>query len=74
MSDELMSVLQKAIRRGNTFDAMYWAAELDNSNMGKQAMDRLTVIASEDVSLSYVGSPIWINHQHKEWYRVNRDS
>jgi replication-associated recombination protein RarA len=58
MHDEVMSSIQKAIRRGNPFDAMYWAAELDNSEHGKGAIDRLTVIHSEDVSMTYGAMPV----------------
>ena len=65
LTDEVMSILQKAVRRGNAYDAMYWAAELDQSGMGKGALDRLTVVASEDVSLTVPSMPTYINTLYK---------
>jgi replication-associated recombination protein RarA len=65
LKDEVMSILQKAVRRGNAQDAMYWAAELDISGMGRGALDRLTVVASEDVSLTVPSLPTYINTLYK---------
>ncbi len=51
--DELVSALQKDIRRGNEEQAMHWALELGGegaSGFGQLA-SRLTVIAYEDVGL-----------------------
>lgn len=55
--DELVSALQKDIRRGNEQQAMHWALELGaegKSGFGQLA-SRLTVIAYEDVGL---GDPV----------------
>ena len=53
------------MRRGLVEDALYWASELDQSGQGKSAIDRLTVVASEDASLSVPHMPIYVNQLHK---------
>jgi replication-associated recombination protein RarA len=50
--DEVVSALQKSIRRGLSDDAAFWAVELNESGFGAWAWRRLTVIASEDVGLA----------------------
>jgi len=45
---ELLSALQKDIRRGNEYEAMFWAVELETFNP-RMLWNRLTVIASEDI-------------------------
>lgn len=40
---------------------MYWAAELDRSGKGKIALQRITVVCSEDVSLGVVALPSGIH-------------
>lgn len=45
---EVLSALQKAIRRGNTRLACYWAAELYESRFGPHVWNRLLVISAED--------------------------
>lgn len=49
---EVVSALQKAIRRGNEEQALYWATELMESNEGYRMWRRLLVIAAEDVGLA----------------------
>ncbi len=50
--DEVASALQKSIRRGMEYDALYWAFELFESGYWKYVFRRLTVIAMEDVGWS----------------------
>ena len=45
---EVLSALQKEIRRGNEFEAVYWATELATSNPN-MVWKRLKIIASEDI-------------------------
>ena len=52
--DEVVSALQKSIRRGQEEAAAYWALELVDSGMAKYLWRRLLVIAAEDIGL---GSP-----------------
>lgn len=49
---EVVSVLQKSIRRGLEEDALFWAAELYLSGRQEHAWRRLRIIASEDVGLA----------------------
>jgi len=49
---EVVSALQKAIRRGNEEQALYWASELMESNEQYRMWRRLIVIAAEDVGLA----------------------
>jgi replication-associated recombination protein RarA len=50
--DEVVSALQKTVRRGLADQAMFWAMELDQSGYTAYAFRRLMVIASEDVGLA----------------------
>jgi hypothetical protein len=50
--DEVTSALQKSIRRGQEFEAGYWALELIDSGHWKYLMDRLQTIACEDIGLA----------------------
>ena len=50
--DELLSALQKDIRRGNEYEAVFWAVELERFNP-RMLWNRLRVIASEDVGPAY---------------------
>jgi len=59
--DEVVSALQKSIRRGLEEESMYWALELANSGYGQYLWRRLCVIVSEDVGLIEPIAPIVIN-------------
>lgn len=50
--DEVVSALQKDIRRGNYEQACFWAIELVNSGNAYRLWKRLMVIAVEDVGLA----------------------
>lgn len=47
---ECVSALQKEIRRGNKYEATYWALEIYNSNYVDYVWNRLMVISVEDVA------------------------
>ena len=49
---EVVSALQKAIRRGRVDDALYWAVDMDLSGYAAYCWRRLLYIASEDVGLA----------------------
>jgi replication-associated recombination protein RarA len=53
--DEIVSALQKEIRRGKTEEAMWYAVELNRSGYGGYCWRRLMVVATEDVG---VGDPM----------------
>lgn len=48
---EVSSALQKAIRRSDEKQAMYWAVELYDSNMESHLWKRLLVMSTEDIGL-----------------------
>lgn len=58
--DEVISALQKEIRRGNEYDAVYWAVELESFN-SKALWNRLKVIASEDVGVAEPHAPLIVS-------------
>lgn len=49
---EVVSAMQKSIRRGKEEDAMYWGVELFESGMAPYAWKRLIIIAMEDIGLA----------------------
>jgi replication-associated recombination protein RarA len=54
---EVMSAMQKSIRRGLEEDALFWGTELYLSDLADQAWSRLLVISSEDVGLASLVGP-----------------
>ena len=58
--DEVISALQKEIRRGNEYEAVYWAVELESFN-SKALWNRLKVIASEDVGVAEPHAPLIVS-------------
>jgi len=58
--DEVISALQKDIRRGNEYEAVYWAVELESFNP-KAMWNRLKVIASEDVGVAEPHAPLIVS-------------
>jgi len=49
---EVVSALQKSIRRGDEEGALYWSLELSESSFGQYLWRRLLIIASEDIGLA----------------------
>lgn len=70
---EVLSALQKSIRRGFEADAVFWATELYLSGYENQAWDRFHVIASEDVGLAYPEMVADIQALHNDWKTRRRD-
>lgn len=64
---EVVSALQKAIRRGDEAQATWWAAELDQSGFATHCWNRLIVIASEDVGIAWPEGPAVIRALHQTW-------
>ena len=69
--DEVYSCLQKAIRRGNVEETIYWAMEFDLSGCSQAAIDRLTVIGSEDQSLALLQTPLYLWNDWNEFNQLN---
>lgn len=73
--DEVVSALQKCIRRGRADDAIWWAIEMNESGYGAYAWRRLMVIASEDVGLADHHAPVLVNALYQmsvELYKAAR--
>ena len=68
---ELLSALQKDIRRGNEYQAVFWAAELESFNP-KTLWNRLRVIASEDIGIANPLAPLVIDVLEKEYDDARR--
>jgi len=59
--DEVVSSLQKTIRRGMVDEAIWWAIEMNESGFGAYAWRRLMVIVSEDIGLADHHAPVLVN-------------
>lgn len=64
---EVISALQKAIRRCEEENAVYWAIELYKSGFAKALWSRLLIITSEDVGLAEKGIEQSINALHSNY-------
>jgi replication-associated recombination protein RarA len=64
---ELLSALQKDIRRGNEYEAMFWAVKLEGFN-ATALWNRLKVIASEDIGIANPLAPLVIDVLEKEYF------
>jgi replication-associated recombination protein RarA len=64
---ELLSALQKDIRRGKEYEAVFWAVELESFDP-RTLWNRLRVIASEDISIANQIAPLVIDVLEKEYY------
>jgi replication-associated recombination protein RarA len=51
--DEVISALQKSIRRKEKEDAIYWALQLHNCGYGNAVFKRLTIILSNIINQSF---------------------
>jgi len=63
---ELLSALQKDIRRGNEYEALFWAVELESFNP-RMLWNRLRIIASEDIGITNPLAPLIIDVLEKEY-------
>ena len=67
---EVLSALQKSIRRGLEEDALFWATELYLSGYEVQAWNRLCVIASEDVGIAYSDVFMCVRELYRAWTEI----
>lgn len=73
---ELLSALQKDIRRGNEYQALFWAVELESFN-SKMLWNRLQAIASEDIGVANPFAPLLIDileRKYDDARKRNNDS
>lgn len=64
---EVVSALQKAIRRSDEEQAVYWAVELDQSGMAHYLWSRLLIITSEDVGIAWTEGPSVMRSLFETW-------
>ena len=64
---EVVSALQKAIRRGDERGALFWASELDLAGFANYVWKRLRIIASEDVGLADVDAVTATRVLYENW-------
>lgn len=64
---EVVSALQKAIRRGDEIQTVAWTVELDQSGHSQWLWNRLLVITSEDVGLAWPEGPQVIRALYETW-------
>lgn len=72
---EVVSALQKSIRRSDEKQSVQWAAELDQSGFGSYLWNRLTIITSEDVGVAWPEGPAVIaalRHSYEEMVAKGR--
>jgi MgsA AAA+ ATPase C terminal len=70
--DELASALQKAVRRGEEREALYWASELDLAGFANYAWKRLLVISSEDVGLASTETVLAVRALRENWLEMRK--
>lgn len=70
--DEVSSALQKAIRRGEERQAIFWATELDLSGYGNYAWKRLRIICSEDVGVAWPEGPAVVRALYENWVETRK--
>lgn len=64
---EVASAFQKAIRRGEEREAIFWATELDLAGYGNYVWKRMRVIASEDVGMADRDLTVTIRCLYENW-------
>ena len=71
---ELLSALQKDIRRGKEYKALFWAAELETFNP-TALWNRLRIIASEDVGIASPLVPVIVDTLCRQYleFKKNRN-
>jgi replication-associated recombination protein RarA len=72
LNGEVASALQKAIRRGNEREALFWASELDLAGYGGYVWKRLRIIASEDVGLAAPEAVILTRVLYDNWLEAKK--
>ena len=70
---EVASAMQKAIRRCEEEEAVFWATELYIGGWSQYAWKRMVIIASEDVGLADTQTVILVHTLHDAWlYHMKR--
>jgi replication-associated recombination protein RarA len=71
---DLNSALHKDIRRGNEYEALFWAVKMENvgKNKGRRLWNKLKVIASEDIGPANPIMPLVIETLEKQYYDARK--
>lgn len=69
---EVASALQKAIRRGNEREALFWATELDLGGGGAYVWKRLLIISSEDVGIADTSVAVAVRALYDNWLEMTK--
>lgn len=70
---DVLSALQKSIRRGLEDDSLFWATELYLSDYTDHAWQRFHVIAAEDIGLASPETISDIQALHNDWKTRKKD-
>lgn len=70
--DEVTSSLQKMIRRGNEYEACFWAYVLHQSSYGAYLWRRLAIIACEDVGNGDYQTSILVDALWSNWEKLHK--
>ena len=69
---EVVSTIQKAIRRGDEKNALFFSVEVAESNRDEALWRRFKVITSEDVGLATPSAPIVIESLHNAYKEAKK--
>lgn len=70
--DEVASSLQKMIRRGNEYEACFWAYVLHQSGFGGYLWRRLSIIACEDIGNADPTASMLVDCLASSWERLHK--
>lgn len=73
INGQVTSALQKAIRRSNVDDALFWASEMDLSGNANYLWKRLRVIASEDIGIADNMACVQVRALYENWKELRND-
>jgi replication-associated recombination protein RarA len=68
---EVISAIQKEIRRSNERNALYWCMELEQ-NFDKHLWSRLSIICAEDIGLASIQTSLFVAHCKEEYSRLRK--
>ena len=68
---EVVSALQKEIRRCNEHGAMYWGVELYESGFIPYAWKRMIIMSTEDIGLANPMAPVVINALYEQYQKLS---
>jgi hypothetical protein len=70
--DEVLSAMQKAVRRGQIGQAIWWAAELEQSGLGRLALARAGIMVPEDIGIGSPLLPQYLIHSRRRYDKAEQ--